>query len=236
MIKNPPLIRIADLSAIPRLSRAQLSVFENTLTGNICDALGGAGALDHHIKTITPDSPNLVGQALTIDCGPADILALKAGLTQVQAGDVIVQSTGGWTQCAAMGDMICGMAKNCGAIGVVTDGMVRDAGGIRALGIPVYARGITPNSPFANGPGTVGYPVNLGSVGIATGDIIVADIEGVVVIPLARLAEITKALAEVKAAEAILEDKVANGLKYGQDVIDLVNGPLTEKTSSKGTA
>jgi len=209
MIKNPPLIRIADLSAIPRLSRAQLSVFENTLTGNICDALGGAGALDHHIKTITPDSPNLVGQALTIDCGPADI---------------------------AMGDMICGMAKNCGAIGVVTDGMVRDAGGIRALGIPVYARGITPNSPFANGPGTVGYPVNLGSVGIATGDIIVADIEGVVVIPLARLAEITKALAEVKAAEAILEDKVANGLKYGQDVIDLVNGPLTEKTSSKGTA
>ena len=130
MLEEPPLLQIAK-RAHRVLTDDEIAPFRGTLTGNICDALGGGGALEHSIKPVTPDTPNVAGQALTIDCGPADILGFKAGITQLRAGDVMVVSTGGWTGCASVGDLTCGMAKNTGAAAIVTDGMVRDVGGIR---------------------------------------------------------------------------------------------------------
>ena len=103
------------------------------------------------------------------------------------------------------------IAQIRGAGGVVTDGMVRDAAEIIALGMPVFCRGVTPNSAFPSGPGEVGLPLALGEVTIESGDLIIGDRDGVVVVPRAQLAAVTARLDLVAAKEAEMHAKVAAG-------------------------
>ena len=122
-------------------------------------------------------------------------------------------ATDAFTATAITGDLLMGMARNRGVAGLVTDGMVRDLVGILGVGLPVYCAGLTPNSPVRNGPGTVGLPVVLGGVNIDSGDVLVCDDDGVVVIPLRQLDQVIAKLADVRAAEAALEAKVKAGLE-----------------------
>ena len=120
---------------------------------------------------------------MTCHCGPADNLAVFGALDAATSGDIIVAATDGFVGTAVTGDLVLGMARNKGLAGFVTDGLVRDVVGIEAVGLPVYCAGITPNSPARNGPGTVGFPVVMGGVAIAPGDILVGDRDGIVVVP-----------------------------------------------------
>ena len=150
----------------------------------------------------------MVGVAITCHCGPADNLALFAALATAKPGDILVAATDGFTATSVTGDLLMGMARNRGILGLVTDGMVRDLVGILGVGLPVYCAGITPNSPVRNGPGTVGLPVVVGGVKIDSGDMLVGDDDGIVVIPRSEAAEVIKLLPGIRSAEASLEAKV----------------------------
>lgn len=190
-----------------------VDALRGTPTGFIVDALGGSGALDYRIKPAIADQAICCGVALTCDAGPADNLALLAALERVQPGDVIVAATGHYTGCAVTGDLVLGMARNCGATGFVTDGCVRDLPGIRMVGLPCYCIGVTPNSPARSGPGTVGFPVTIAGHPVASGDVIVADQDGAVVVPQARLAEVIARLAAIRKAEGEMDQAVRDGLR-----------------------
>ncbi|NDH30309.1 MAG: RraA family protein, partial [Betaproteobacteria bacterium] len=170
MIEEVPSIR---LEAIQRPDPALVAALSGTPTGFIVDALGGSGALDYRIKPAIAEQWGFCGVALTCDCGPADNLALVHSLKVLQMGDVIVAATGQHLQCAVTGDLILGMARNAGAIGFVTDGCVRDLPGLRAVGLPAYCMGITPNSPHRSGPGTIGFPVTIAGHPVSSGDVVV---------------------------------------------------------------
>ena len=101
--------------------------------------------------------------------------------------------------------------KNKGVAGFVTDGLARDKAGILASRLPVFAMGVSPNSPARNGPGVVGLPIVLGGVHVRPGDIIVADADSVVVVPQERAEAVLEALAEIRAAELVAEQKVREG-------------------------
>ena len=88
-----------------------------------------------------------------------------------------------------IGDLLLGMMKNRGVVAFVTDGFVRDIPGLRAVGLPCFAAGVTPNSPVRSGPGTVGLPTVVGGVAVGPGDIVVGDQDGVVVVPFAASAK-----------------------------------------------
>ena len=150
---------------------------------------------------------------LTCDAGPADNLALMAELEALQPGDVLVAATGGYTGCAVTGDLVLGMARNCGAVGFVTDGCVRDLPGIRAVGLPCYCVGVTPNSPARSGPGSVGLAVTIAGHPVTSGDVIVGDADGVVVVPQGRLEEVIGRLPAIRKAEAELDQAVRGGLR-----------------------
>ena len=81
----------------------------------------------------------------------------------------------------------------------------------RSLGLPVFCRGVTPNSAFPSGPGEVGLPLAMGEVTIEAGDLILGDRDGVVVVPRAQLAAVTARLELVAAKEAEMHAKVAAG-------------------------
>jgi hypothetical protein len=82
----------------------------------------------------------------------------------LQAGDVLVIANGGWTGSSVVSDLIAGMFKNIGVAAIVTDGAVRDVAGLEQVGLPVFARGLTANSPQKNGPGSVGLEVGIGGL------------------------------------------------------------------------
>lgn len=211
MIDDAPRIQVAE--PLRRPLAEQVAALSGVPTGFLVDALGGGGALDYRIKPVVPEQAMFCGPAITCNAGPADNLAVIAALDLIEPGDVVVAASAGHLGCAVTGDLLLGMAKNCGAVGFVTDGCVRDIPGIRQVGMPCFAAGVTPNSPAREGPGTVGFAVVLGGVAVANGDILVADQDGVVVVPFERIDACIGSLVRVRAAEADLDAKVKAGLK-----------------------
>lgn len=211
MIEDAPKIRVAKELRRPRPD--QVAALRGVPTGFVVDALGGSGGLDYRIKPVVSEQAAFCGVALTCDAGPADNLAVFAALRLLQPGDVLAAATGGHAGCAVAGDLLLGMARNCGAVAFVTDGCVRDIPGLREVGLPCFALGVTPNSPAREGPGTVGFPLVLAGAAIATGDILVGDQDGVVVVPFERIDEVLVRLDAVRTAEAELDAKVKAGLR-----------------------
>jgi 4-hydroxy-4-methyl-2-oxoglutarate aldolase len=211
MIKDPPLLTIRRRFARP--PAALVDSFRGVPTGYLVDAMGGRGCLPHTVQALLSGKAALTGVAVTCHCGPADNLAVFGALDAAASGDVIVAGTDGFTKTSVTGDLVLGMARNKGVAGFVTDGMVRDIAGIEAVGLPVYCAGVTANSPARNGPGTVGLPVVLGDVVVQSGDILVGDRDGVVVVPRSEAEAVLSRLPAIKAAEQELEAKVREGLQ-----------------------
>lgn len=211
MIKDPPLLRIRRRFARP--PEAVVASLAGVATGHLVDAMGGRGCLSHAIRPLFPDNASLVGVALTCHAGPADNLAVFAALDAARRGDIIVAGTDAFMATAVVGDLLLGMARNRGVAGLVTDGLVRDIPGLLEVGLPIFCAGVTANSPARNGPGSVGLPVVLGGVAVHPGDVLVADRDGVVVVPREQLEEIVARLEPIRAAERDLEAKVRGGLE-----------------------
>jgi 4-hydroxy-4-methyl-2-oxoglutarate aldolase len=197
----------------PRPSVAQLQRFTGMPSGWVVDARGRRGALDHRIRPLLAGTP-FVGSALTVATVARDNLVPYAALQEAQPGDVLMITTGDYERAAVVGDLLVGMAKNCGIVAVITDGLVRDIAGLEEVGIPVYARGLTPNSPEKHGPGEIGLPIALGGEAINAGDLIVGDRDGIVVVPYADIDLVAENLAAVTAKEQKMEAAVKEGLKY----------------------
>ncbi len=210
MIEEPPLLQIRRQWARPQPDI--LARFQDAPTGFLADCMDGHGGLDWRIKPVDPERATFVGPALPCLCGPGDNLALLAALTVTRPGDVIMAAGEGFEGLAICGDRVAGMARNRGAVAIIVDGMARDAHGIRAAGLPLFCRGITPNSCNASGPGTVGGPAVIGGVTVCPGDVVVGDCDGVVVVPQTRIEAVLAKLDRVKVAELEMDARVANGL------------------------
>jgi 4-hydroxy-4-methyl-2-oxoglutarate aldolase len=196
----------------PRPSPESVAAWRGVPTGFAVDALGRSGALGNSIRPAW-DGGGFAGPALTVWTTPRDNLAPYAALRLARPGDVMVIATGAAEGFSVIGDLVVGMVRNCGIVAVVTDGLVRDVAGIREAGIPVHARGVSPNSPFKNGPGGVGMPVSIGGCVVEAGDLVLGDADGVVVVPRARLAEATAELEAVRRKEAEMDAAVRAGMK-----------------------
>jgi 4-hydroxy-4-methyl-2-oxoglutarate aldolase len=194
-----------------RASADLLRTFGKVPTGNVCDSQDRVGALDYRIKPVSAVK-SFCGSALPVDAGPRDNLAAWAALGVARPGDVILIRTGEFCGSSVIGDVFAGMAKNGGVAAIVTDGVVRDIPGIDAVGIPVFARGVSPNSPWKNGPGRVGLPMTIGGVTVDAGDIVVGDQDGVVIVPRASAAAVAETLAAVLAKEVKMDQGVKAGL------------------------
>lgn len=224
MIEEPPLLTIQRPHRRP--SSEQITAFQNIPTGFVVDAMDGSGALYPTIKPLG-DGQDLhcaaAGPALTVNTGPSDILALLASLKFIQPGDVVVSTFGGYQGCAACGDRVAGMISNNAAAALVLDGPIRDYAGMVEVGLPTWCSGINPNSPVAKGPGTVGQAIQIGGMEVETGDMIVADRDGVVVVPFERITQVLDRLDRIKQLEIELDKEVAEGLKIPTTIEELLD-------------
>ena len=210
MLKDPPLLTIR--RSFQRPAREVMAKLAGAQTGHIVDAMLGRAALDHRIKPVDPETAQFVGPALTCHAGADDNLAILAALALAEPGDVIVAAADGFSTTAVVGDNVTMMAKNKGVVAIVIDGMARDRTGIVPVGLPVFARGITPNSCVKNGPGKVGLPIVCGGVSVQAGDVVLGDRDGVVVIPQGQLADVVAALDEIRHMEEETQAKIRAGM------------------------
>lgn len=197
-------------AAWERPSAETLARFAEHSTANLGDGLERLDIVDAGIVPIWPGS-RIVGSALTVLTTAGDNKAVIEALDHIQPGDVVIINAGGYDGRAILGDNLAQRFDLFGATGAIVDGCVRDRDIIESLRFPVFARGLTPAGPYKNGPGRIGVPVALGGVVVSPGDIVVADSDGVIVIPPSR---VEAALAGADAIVALEAEKDA-------EVVDL---------------
>lgn len=153
----------------------------------------------------------VVGPALTVRVRPGDNLLLHRAIDLAQPGDIIVCDGGGDLGIALAGDLMASQAASRRIGALIIDGAVRDVKELAALDLGVWARGHTPAGPFKEGPGEIGYPVACGGQVVCPGDLIAADEDGVVVVPLAEAETVIAAAEKHAAKEAAITESIARG-------------------------
>jgi len=159
-----------------------LAAFGGASPAQVADCMSRLGAMDAGIRPVWP-SPRIIGAAVTVWCHAGDNLMLHKALSLAQPGDIVVMNTQGAGN-SGFGELLATSALRIGVRAVIVDGTVRDAEALQALGLPVYARGLCPNGCNKDGPGEVGAIVACGGVAVRPGDVILADRDGVTVVPL----------------------------------------------------
>jgi 4-hydroxy-4-methyl-2-oxoglutarate aldolase len=176
-------------------------------TTTLADIIGREQVMDIGIRPLWTPVPRLAGLAFTVRCPPGDNLMLHAAIYQAEPGSVIV-AEGGDVDYALAGGNVCAVAQRRGIAGFVIDGVIRDLGEVRAMGFPVFARGVIPVPGRKSAVSPLNGPIRCGGATVNPGDIVVADEEGVAVVPGASRDEVfTQARAVlVKEAAESLDD------------------------------
>jgi regulator of RNase E activity RraA len=152
----------------------------------LADVNGRRGALHGRIAALRPRM-KLAGPALTVDVRPGDNLMIHAAIALAKPGDVLVIDGKGDQTAALMGTIMMSACRQLGLAGVVIDGAVRDSLELDEMDFPVFSVGTNPNGPTKNVPGRIGHPTCCGGVTVRSGDLVVADADGVVVIERERV-------------------------------------------------
>jgi 4-hydroxy-4-methyl-2-oxoglutarate aldolase len=179
----------------------------------IADALGPPLALETQIRPLAP-SFRICGPACTVLCPPDDNLTLHHALHLASPGQVLVVSGSGGKAAALWGELMSISAQAKRLLGTIIDGPARDPQEIAALNYPVFARSIHPGRASKSRYGSIGETVRLGSLVVNSNDIVVADCNGIIVLPQSMLAELLEQSLAVVRKETELRDMLRAGKTY----------------------
>lgn len=186
-------------------------------TATVHEAQGQKGAVDGAIRPLDP-AMRVAGPALTVRCRPGDNLALHYALTKIQPGQVLVVDAEGFVEAGPWGDIMSEAAMLRGCAGLVIDGSVRDSQTIIDMGFPVFSRGISIKGTNKYQPGQVGVPVVLGGIVVRTGDIVVGDRDGLVVVLAEEVESAIRASQEREDKEHVSRAQ----LRAGKSTVELI--------------
>jgi 4-hydroxy-4-methyl-2-oxoglutarate aldolase len=180
---HQPVIGPRIVRNVPRLDQALLDRFAVAYAPDVSDAVGELYTMSAEIGPLYRPVRRIVGQALTVKAPPGDNLTVHGALGLIQPGDVLVIDWRGYNGGCGTGAGSLVVPFTRGLAGVVVDGGWRDIGELRSLDLPVYGRSISVFSPPKRRPGEINVPISCGGVVIHAGDLIVADEEGIAVVP-----------------------------------------------------
>ncbi|MEZ0481578.1 RraA family protein [Planococcus sp. SSTMD024] len=187
---------------------SQLIEQMRTISSSIfADVMETNNAMDYRVKPVNYKQP-LVGRARTVSLPKGDNLFLHHAIYEVEPGDIIVVDGQDHKGSAYLGELMAGVAEALGIQGVVIDGMVRDKRELEQLDIQIYAKGFLSTGPQKEGPGSFDTDITCAGAFVSSGDYIVGDEDGVVVIPY-------------ELASGIIE-KAKKKLAYEQNRLDVI--------------
>ena len=189
------------------------------------EAQGRSGLMRPYMRPIYA-AAKVAGTAITVSCQPGDNLMIHAALDLCRAGDLLVVTTTSESTDGMFGELLAVSSRARGVVGLVIDAGVRDVTDITAMDFPVWAKAISAQGTVKATPGSVNVPVVCAGAGVRPGDVIVADVDGVVVVPRLAAAEVARLGNDRVAKEQKARERLRSG-ELGLDFYGL-RAKLTE--------
>ena len=193
----------ADKAAVERLSKFGVAT--------IHEAMGRVGLMQCYMRPIYPLAA-MCGTAVTVLLQPGDNWMLHVAAEQIQPGDVVVAACTVENTDGFFGDLLATSFRARGAKGLVIDGGVRDVADLTEMQFPVFSRAISARGTVKATLGSVNIPIICAGAAVNPGDVIVADADGVVVVPAGIAGQAADAAAAREANEADKRAKLADGV------------------------
>lgn len=195
-------IQRPDAEVVKRLGHAGVAT--------VHEAQGRSGLLRPYMRPIYPTA-RVAGAAVTVSCQPGDNLMIHASIEVCQPGDVLVVTTTSESTDGMFGELLGVSCQAHGIAGLIIDAGVRDTAELTAMNFPVFAKAVSSQGTVKSTPGDVNIPVVCAGAIINPGDVIVADADGVVVVPREKAAQVADASDQRIAKEEKSRDRLRRG-------------------------
>lgn len=204
------------IQGIARPSSEQLRRLGRFGVATVHEALGRGGLMNPVMRPIYSGA-KIAGAALTVLGHPGDNTMLHVAATVCRPGDIIVVALSSECNDGMLGDLLATSFRANGVIGVVLDAGCRDVAALTEIRFPVWSRAISAKGTAKGNLGSVNIPVVCAGTLVTPGDAVVADDDGVVVVPLARVEEVIAASAAREEREAEVRARLERG-EFGLDI------------------
>lgn len=184
----------------------------------IHEAIGRVGLLDPRLRPIQT-GVRVAGTAVTVECWPGDNLMIHAAVEQCRPGDLLVVTTTSESTDGLFGELLATSLQSRGVRGLITTTGVRDTEELRTMSFPVWSAAVSAQGTVKATAGSVNVPIAIGKTVVRPGDVVVADDDGIVLVPRRE----TAAAIEASTAREAKEEKTRAALAAGELGLDRYN-------------
>jgi 4-hydroxy-4-methyl-2-oxoglutarate aldolase len=220
-------MRTVVVTGCPRADPDEVTELAEFGVATVHEAAGRTGYLGPGIRPLYPGS-RIGGPAVTVLCWPGDNLMIHAAVEQCRPGDVLVVTTTSPSSDGAFGELLATALQHRGVRGLVTTGGVRDVSALHEMNFPVFSAAVSAQGTVKSTGGAVNVPISINGQLIAPGDAILADDDGVMVLPRPGVG------AALRAAAARTETERAARAAYRDGELSLDRNGLRAVLSGQG--
>jgi 4-hydroxy-4-methyl-2-oxoglutarate aldolase len=204
---------------ITRAAETDVKALSAFGVSTIHEAMGRLGLMRPYIRPVYPGA-KICGTAVTVLLQPGDNWMLHVAAEQIQPGDVLVAACTTESEDGFFGDLLATSLKSRGAKGLIIDGGCRDVATLQDMDFPVFSRAINSKGTVKATLGSVNIPIVCANALVNPGDVVIADVDGVVIVPAARAAEVAEAAQKREDNEETKRERFANG-ELGLDIYNM---------------